>query len=191
MLYQEYVKGLSSPGGMQSRHGFEGQMNACWTHELSPKELDRIRSAGFPVLVIHGRDDVVAQSCHARRLAEKLQPAAKLVELRGGHLVSHERPVEVNMLLMEVIKASTSNTELEEWSNVPNKKPDDKGVMILAGSSAGSLAKRDDYRLTTTYNQLPKIQHFVFGAFYAILEHVKSIIRSLKPVTDCLLLLPP
>ncbi|GJM97008.1 hypothetical protein PR202_ga13898 [Eleusine coracana subsp. coracana] len=189
MLYHEYVKGLSSPGGMQSRHGFDGQMNACWTHELSPKELDRIRSAGFPVLIIHGRDDVVAQSCHARRLAEKLQPAAKLVELRGGHLVSHERPVEVNMSLMEVIKASRSNMDLAEWSKVPDKKPDDKCVIILAGS-AGSLAKRDD-RLTTTYNQLPKIQLFVFGAFYAILEQVKSVIRSLKPVTDCLLLLPP
>jgi hypothetical protein len=33
---------------------------------------------------------------HARRLAEKLQPAAKLVELHGGHLVSHERTAEVN-----------------------------------------------------------------------------------------------
>jgi hypothetical protein len=51
---QEYVKGLSS-GGMQSRNGFEGQLKACWTHKLSTKELDRIRSAGFLVLVIHGR----------------------------------------------------------------------------------------------------------------------------------------
>ncbi|GJM90964.1 hypothetical protein PR202_ga07294 [Eleusine coracana subsp. coracana] len=96
ILYQEYVKGLSS-GGMQSRHGFEGQLNACWTHKLSPKELDRIRSAGFLVLVLHGRYDVVAQLYHARRLAEKLQPAAKMVELHGGHLVSHERPAEVNI----------------------------------------------------------------------------------------------
>jgi len=52
--FQEYVKGLSS-GGMQSRHGFEGQLNACWTHKLSTKELDRIRLAGFLVLIIHGR----------------------------------------------------------------------------------------------------------------------------------------
>nr|CAB3449669.1 unnamed protein product [Digitaria exilis] len=43
---------------------------------------------------------------YARRLAEKLQPAAKLVELHGGHLV--------NMSLMEMIKASKSNTDLEE-----------------------------------------------------------------------------
>jgi len=128
MLYQEYVKGLSS-GGMQSRHGFEGQLNACWTHKLSTKELDRIRLAGFLVLIIHGRDDVIAQLYYARRLAEKLQPAAKLVELHGGHLVSHERSAEVNMSLMEMIKASKSNTDLEEWSNLP-KKAD--GTSLLA-----------------------------------------------------------
>lgn len=46
---------------------------------------------------ILARDDVVAQLYYARRLAEKLQPAAKLVELHGGHLVSHERPAEVNI----------------------------------------------------------------------------------------------
>ncbi|RLM80389.1 uncharacterized protein C2845_PM12G12380 [Panicum miliaceum] len=128
MLYQEYVKGLSS-GGMQSRHGFEGQLNACWTHKLSTKELDRIRLAGFFVLIIHGRDDVIAQLYYARRLAEKLQPAAKLVELHGGHLVSHERPAEVNMSLMEMIKASKSNTDLEEWSNLPKKSG---GTSLLA-----------------------------------------------------------
>ncbi|KAF0892909.1 hypothetical protein E2562_019565 [Oryza meyeriana var. granulata] len=54
MLYQEYVKGLSSCG-MQSSRGFEGQLNACWTHKLTQKELDRISSAGFLIVVIHGR----------------------------------------------------------------------------------------------------------------------------------------
>ncbi|XP_062223471.1 uncharacterized protein LOC133922247 [Phragmites australis] len=182
MLYQDYVKGLSS-GGMQSKQGFEGQMNACWTHKLSPKELDRIRSAGFLVLIIHGRDDVVAQLYHARRLSEKLQPAAKLVELHGGHLVSHERPTEVNMSLMEMIKASKSNTELGEWSNLP-KKSDGP---LLTGSAC-SLVKRDDNSvnyLVFTYNLLGKLHLillFFFGAFYIILEHARRVLRILKPV---------
>ncbi|PUZ75230.1 hypothetical protein GQ55_1G137800 [Panicum hallii var. hallii] len=174
MLYQEYLKGLSS-GGMQSRHGFEGQLNACWTHKLSTKELDRIRLAGFFVLIIHGRDDVIAQLYYARRLAEKLQPAAKLVELHGGHLVSHERPAEVNMSLMEMIKASKSNTDLEEWSNLPKK------------SDAGSLRKRDgdgvNY-LIVTYNLLGKLHLillFLFGVFHVILEHARTALRVLKP----------
>lgn len=179
MLYQEYVKGLSS-GGMQSRLGFEGQMNACWKHKLSPKELDQIRSAGFLVLVIHGRDDVVAQLYHARRIAEKLQPAAKLVELHGGHLVSHERPAEVNMSLMEMIKASKSNADLEEWSNLPKKSDS----LLLAGS-ASSVAKRDENGVILTYNLLGNLQLillFLFGAFFVILEHARRVLRVLKPV---------
>lgn len=48
------MKGISSTG-MQSNCGFEGQVNACWTHKMTTKELDTIRSAGFLVSVIHGR----------------------------------------------------------------------------------------------------------------------------------------
>jgi hypothetical protein len=40
---------------MQSNHGFGGQINACWTHKLTQDELDRIRSAGILVSIIHGR----------------------------------------------------------------------------------------------------------------------------------------
>ncbi|WVZ76717.1 hypothetical protein U9M48_024669 [Paspalum notatum var. saurae] len=182
MLYQDYVKGLSS-GGIQSRHGFEGQMNACWTHKLSLKELDRIRLAGFLILIIHGRDDVVAQLYHAKRLAEKLQPAAKLVELHGGHLVSHERPAEVNISLMEMIKASKSNADLEEWSNLPKKS----NGLTLSGST-GCLGKRDNDSvnyLILTYNLLGKLHLILllfFGAFYVILEQARRVVRVLKPV---------
>ena len=53
-LMQEYVKGISSTG-MQSNHGFEGQINACWTHKMTKAELELIRTAGFLISVIHGR----------------------------------------------------------------------------------------------------------------------------------------
>lgn len=51
---QEYVKNFLS-NGMQAKHGLDGQFNACWTHQIAPCELDRIRSAGIGVAVIHGR----------------------------------------------------------------------------------------------------------------------------------------
>lgn len=51
---QEYVKSISSTG-MQSNYGFEGQINACWTHKMMRTEIEVIRSAGFLVTVIHGR----------------------------------------------------------------------------------------------------------------------------------------
>lgn len=41
------------------------------------------------------RYDIIAQIHYARRLAEKLQPFARMVDLHGGHLVSHERTKEV------------------------------------------------------------------------------------------------
>ncbi|XP_059304571.1 uncharacterized protein LOC132056404 isoform X2 [Lycium ferocissimum] len=94
VLYQEYVKGISA-SGMQSTCGFDGQINACWTHKISRADLESICSAGFLISVIHGRDDVIAQLSHAKRLAKKLYPYARMVELHGGHLVSHERTDEV------------------------------------------------------------------------------------------------
>lgn len=48
------MKGISATG-MQSNYGFEGQINACWSHKMSRTELESIRVAGFPVSVIHGR----------------------------------------------------------------------------------------------------------------------------------------
>ncbi|KAJ4953417.1 hypothetical protein NE237_030249 [Protea cynaroides] len=117
ILYQEYVKGISSTG-MQSNYGFEGQINACWTHKMTPKEVEGIQSAGLPISVIHGRHDIIAQIYHARKLAEKLQPMARMIDLHGGHLVSHERPEEVNKALLELIKASELKLRPSDWSNL-------------------------------------------------------------------------
>ncbi|KAL4204743.1 hypothetical protein AMTRI_Chr01g133570 [Amborella trichopoda] len=118
ILYQEYVKAISSTG-MQSNQGFEGQVNACWTHKMTSKDYDVIRSSGLLISVIHGRYDVIAQINHARRIAQKLYPSARMVELHGGHLVSHERPDEVNQALMELIEASETKLDALEWSNLP------------------------------------------------------------------------
>lgn len=127
ILHQEYVKAISS-SGMQSKCGFDGQINACWAHRLTSKELDIIRSAGFLISVIHGRYDIIAQLKHARKLAEKLQPAARMVELHGGHLVSHERPDEVNQALIGLIKATKSKLKPQEWSNFIQTK---SGVFVM------------------------------------------------------------
>ncbi|KAG6745548.1 hypothetical protein POTOM_050044 [Populus tomentosa] len=120
ILYQEYVKGISSTG-MQSSYGFDGQVNACWTHKMTRTEIELIRSAGFLVSVIHGRHDIIAPMYYARRLAEKLQPVARMVDLHGGHLVSHERTKEVNQVLHELINASETKMSPHDWSNFPRK----------------------------------------------------------------------
>ncbi|OMO87925.1 EKC/KEOPS complex, subunit Pcc1 [Corchorus capsularis] len=123
ILYQEYVKGITATG-MQSSCGFDGQLNACWTHKVTRAEIELIRSGGFLVSVIHGRQDVIAQINHARRLAEKLHPVARMVDLHGGHLVSHERTAEVNQALLDLIKASEMKMSPHDWNNFPKKSSD-------------------------------------------------------------------
>ncbi|GKD12945.1 alpha/beta hydrolase fold-1, partial [Tanacetum coccineum] len=73
-------------------------INACWTHKVSKTELEVIHEEGFLISIIHGRHDVIAQISHAQKLAEKLYPLARMVELPGGHLVSHERTKEITKL---------------------------------------------------------------------------------------------
>ncbi|KAJ4808237.1 alpha/beta-Hydrolases superfamily protein [Rhynchospora pubera] len=182
ILYQEYVKGISS-SGMQSNHGYEGQINACWTHKLTRDELDRIQSAGILVSIIHGRNDIIARLCNARRLAEKLYPVAKIVELHAGHLVSHERSDEVNMSLMELIRAAQSKLEPEKWTNLA---VNDEG-WLLSGF-AGPLTKRKDdgvkclLLIYSVFAKLQMILLFIFGVILVISEYIKRPFRSLKPV---------
>ncbi|CAL5323363.1 unnamed protein product [Camellia sinensis] len=165
ILYQEYVKGIST-SGMQSNHGFEGQINACWNHKMSQIELELIRSAGFLISVIHGRDDIIAQLYHAKRLAEKLQPSARMIELHGGHLVSHERTEEVNQALSELIKASEKQMIPYDWTNLPTK-------------SSGWVATRISLGSTTTSEAGSK---FSFMGSFQFATPVMSVCKILLPV---------
>ncbi|KAI3457991.1 hypothetical protein Pfo_014654 [Paulownia fortunei] len=175
ILYQEYVKGISATG-MQSTYGFDGQINACWTHKMSRTELDSIRVAGFPISVIHGRHDVIAQLCHAKRLAEKLYPSARMVELNGGHLVSHERTEEVNKALLELIKASESMTNLCEWTNLSNKSSGCKAPRISLWRAISSSF------IVESVEKLHIFLGYFFGLFVLAFEHIRRGVRRLKPV---------
>ncbi|KAB5531609.1 hypothetical protein DKX38_018279 [Salix brachista] len=138
ILYQEYVKGISSTG-MQSSHGFDGQVNACWTHKMTRTEIELIRSAGFLVSVIHGRHDIIAQIYHARRLAKKLQPVARMVDLHGGHLVSHERTEEVFLL-----------SEIEIWhdSTIALWNGDCSALEIIVNQALCELISASEKKLS-------------------------------------------
>ncbi|KAM6555539.1 hypothetical protein CsatB_002558 [Cannabis sativa] len=180
ILYQEYVKGISATG-MQSNYGFEGQVNACWTHKVTRTEIELIRSAGFLVSVIHGRHDVIAQIYHARRLAEKLYPVARMVDLHGGHLVSHERTEEVNQALLDLIKASKMQMKPHEWTNLPQKRPgwmETRRRSMRTNMEEGSNA-------SSTCNMLEKLHLFllyIVGLFVVVFEFSKRTLRNLKPV---------
>ncbi|XP_031504591.1 uncharacterized protein LOC116267148 [Nymphaea colorata] len=178
LLHQEYVKGISSTG-MQSNHGFEGQVNACWMHKITSKEYDIVRSSGFLVSIIHGRDDIIAQISHARRIAKKLYPVARMVELHGAHLVSHERPEEVNEALMDLIKASESKLDADEWTNLCNIQTSREMTTLTwirrtSGSCSSSMLE--------LIMKLQLVLLYFFGLFLLLLQHGKKLFQNLKPM---------
>uniref|UniRef100_M4EJY2 AB hydrolase-1 domain-containing protein n=1 Tax=Brassica campestris TaxID=3711 RepID=M4EJY2_BRACM len=150
VLYEQYVKGISETG-MQSKNGLDGQLNACWMHKITKPEIERIRSAGFLVSVIHGRHDVIAQIRHARRLAQRLYPVARMVDLHGGHLVSHERTEEVNKSLMELIKASEMKKAPTDWTNLTPETPGIRVAQVSTLSDRCSSFSKLVLRLISTF----------------------------------------
>ncbi|KAM3684665.1 hypothetical protein ACB094_11G062400 [Castanea mollissima] len=180
ILCQEYVKGISATG-MQSNYGFEGQLNACWIHKMTRTEIELICSAGFLVSVIHGRHDIIAQIYYARRLAKKLHPVARMIELHGGHLVSHERTKEVNQAILELIKASEVSINPNEWTNLPKKKSGWIGprvTLIRINTEGGS----NIYIMLYVLSRLNIFLLYLFGLIVLALENGRRVLKSLKPV---------
>lgn len=177
VLYQEYVEGITA-SGMQSNCGFDGQINACWTHKISRADLESICSAGFLISVIHGRHDVIAQLSHAKKLAKKLYPCARMVELPGGHLVSHERTEEVNDALLELIKASTSKISPYDWTNFPKKS---SGWNITPTRKSSPEGSRSSV-MSDIVGKLQMFVVFLFGLFMLAFEFMRRGVSRLKPV---------
>ncbi|TKY55973.1 putative aminoacrylate hydrolase RutD [Spatholobus suberectus] len=179
ILYQQYVKGLSTTG-MQCNYGFNGQLNACWTHKMTETEIEEIKSAGFLVSVIHGRHDIIAQIYYAKGLAERLHPVARMVDLHGGHLVSHEQPEEVNQALFDLIKASEVKMSPHDWTNLPRKESwwKEKRVLIRTNIQAGG-------NVSLKCCLLEKLHLFLlyfFGVLVLAFEIGRKLLRSLKAV---------
>ena len=66
-----------------------------WKVSFSNSRYYIQRMVPFHLTYIICTYDITAQLCDAKHLAERLLPAARMVELHGAHLVSHERPDEV------------------------------------------------------------------------------------------------
>ncbi|GLT63669.1 hypothetical protein SLA2020_362150 [Shorea laevis] len=173
ILYQEYVKGITATG-MQSNYGFDGQVNACWTHKMKRTEIELICTSGFLVSIIHGRQDVIARVSHARRLAEKLQPAARMVELHGGHLVSHERTEEVNQALLDLIKASEKKISPHDWTNFPQKSSEYlRRKISFGGTTEGER--------TVFIEKIYICLLYLFGLLVIALKYGRRALQGAKP----------
>ncbi|XP_054796307.1 uncharacterized protein LOC129301739 isoform X2 [Prosopis cineraria] len=175
-LFQQYVKGISATG-MQSNYGFEGQVNACWRHQMTRSEIESIKSAGFLVSVIHGRCRIY----YARRLAERLYPMARMVDLFGGHLVSHERTEEVNQALLDLIKASEVKMRPEGWTNLPKKTAwwTERRTLVFSPNIQGGSVSLKCFVL----EKLHLFLIFLVGLLLLVFEYGKKLLKSVvKPV---------
>lgn len=125
------------------------------------------------------RHDVIAQLSHAKRLAKKLHPYSRMVELPGGHLVSHERTEEVNDALLELIKASTSKISPYDWTNLPMKSSGWNTTPLTRKSS------REGSRSSVLADIVERLQMFLlfsFGLFMLAFEFMRRGVSRLKPV---------
>lgn len=141
-LLKEYVKSISA-SDMQSDHGQSGQLNACWTHRVTPEDYERLLTSSILVSVIHGRGDVIAQYRHGRSIFERLRPVARLTELPGGHLVTHQHTKEVNQALLDLIQAAEANLHYSEWQRGFHDDEEVEGEAdVEDAQSCGELFKR-------------------------------------------------
>jgi hypothetical protein len=85
-----------------------------------------------------------------------------MVELHGAHLVSHERPDEVNNALMDLIKATKSAMKPEEWSAQPENV-----------SETGALISGRPITVTMLTDE---------GVIVMGFEHMRNIVKVMKPV---------
>ena len=103
--------------------GQDYQVWAAWNHTLREAEATAIRSAGLPVLVVHGRRDVIADATSGRRLARRLKATFLLVD--GSHMVQRECAPAINPALARLIAAAEMRWQLAvlaaaDRSNAPH-----------------------------------------------------------------------
>eukprot|EP00884_Botryococcus_braunii_P007304 jgi/Botrbrau1/16575/Bobra.0068s0006.1 len=101
LLHEEYVEGSKGGGMGQPPDGFRGQLHAIWSNRITEREAEIVRAGDFPVMVLHGRHDLLAACRFGEQLARRFE--ATFVEMEGAHFLTREKGPEINALLREMI----------------------------------------------------------------------------------------
>ena len=72
-----------------------------WTHRVRDKQIAAIKSGQFPIMVIHGREDILAAPKYGEQLAQRLECPCMMLE--GAHFVTRECGPEINLLLNHMV----------------------------------------------------------------------------------------
>ncbi len=79
----------------------QGQLNAVWTHRVTDSKIAAIKSGHFPMMIIHGRYDILAMAKYGEQLARRLECPCMMLE--GAHFVTRECGPEINLLLTHMV----------------------------------------------------------------------------------------
>lgn len=79
----------------------QGQVSAVWTHRVTDRHIAAIKSGAFPIMVIHGRYDILAKPKYGEQLATRLECPCLMLE--GAHFVTRESGPEINRMLKHMV----------------------------------------------------------------------------------------
>lgn len=79
----------------------QGQVQAVWRHKITCENVLTLRTASFPLLVIHGRHDIVTPPVCGASLAVKLK--CPFVLLEGAHFLTRDQAPAINQLLAGIV----------------------------------------------------------------------------------------
>ena len=121
LLREEYLECATGGASGQPRSGFLGQLSAAWRHRVRAADAASIRAFRLPVLVVHGRADLLAPPARGAGLAARL--GAPYVELEGAHFVTRERGPEVTALLRHALAAGPACAADPHRDLAPRRTP--------------------------------------------------------------------
>ncbi|GLU12038.1 hypothetical protein SLE2022_287470 [Rubroshorea leprosula] len=98
-----------------------------------------------------------------------------MVELHGGHMVSHERTEEVNQALLDLIKASEKKINPQDWTNFPKRSSESMTTRM-------SFGEITDGERTVFIEKLYVCLLHLFSLLVIALKYGRRALQSVKPV---------
>lgn len=83
------------------------QIAAVLRHNVSQERLLRLRHSGIAMQVIVGTHDLLVRTQNSHRIAATLDCPLHVIH-GGGHVLTRERPAEVNKLLLDHVRAAAA-----------------------------------------------------------------------------------
>ena len=99
--------------------GLQGQLHAVWKHRVSKREAATIVQAQIPVLVLHGRHDILAMPCFGEQLAHRSahcpDRSQSVPACCSAPLAIHPA-CQLNMAALQLSHRASMSPRMQVWS---------------------------------------------------------------------------